>query len=246
MPKKVDYPRASLAAAEELAEAVYALGGHSTIHTCADKMNKKVSGAFQALISAADKFGLIDNQRGDLSTTELFNQYKHAYSEEEEQSLLRRAFLSSGVFYSLYERFRGRVVPEEILDRILVREFDVPPQAASRISGYFTQGANQVGLLDENNKLIEIGLENGSVSENVNIVLPSIENEHVTGAPVKVVANQSPTVQDIGSDVYSVQFRGPGMNTTIEISEDHDLAIVTAILEKIKKKIGIKDEEKNE
>lgn len=239
MPRKVDYPRGSLAAAAEVGEAVYALGGRSTIQTCADKMNKKVSGAFQALVSAADKFGFIDNQRGDLSSTELFNQYKHAYSPDEEQSLLRRAFLSSGVFYSLYERFRGRVVPEEILDRILVREFEVPPPAASRISGYFTQGAKQVGLLDENNKLIVFDEAKGTDSQNYHAGVEAGQGENLSGSKVKATDKQLQPAQDKGPDAYSVQFRGPGINTTIEISEVQDIAIVDAILDKIKKKTGI-------
>ena len=155
MPKTIEYPRASLSNAVEVASAVYDLGGKSSIHTCADQMNKSVSGAFKALVSAADKFELINNQRGELTCTELFNQYKHAYSEEEGKSLLQTAFLSSGVFANLYERFRGRVVPTDILDRMLVREFDVPPQIASRISGYFIKGAREVGLLDADNQLID-------------------------------------------------------------------------------------------
>ncbi len=125
MPKKVDYPSASLSNSVEIANAVYDLGGQSSIHTCADKLGKSVSGGFKALVSAADKFGLINNQRGELICTDLFNQYRHAYSEEEENNLLQKAFLSSGVFASLYDRFRGRKVPTDILDRMLVREFHV-------------------------------------------------------------------------------------------------------------------------
>jgi len=238
MPKIVGYPRASLDNSGELATAVYELGGHSTIHTCADKMNKSVSGAFKALVSAADKFGLIKNQRGDLTCTDLFNQLKHAYSEEEEKLLLRKAFLSSSVFLSLYERFRGQVVPADILDRILVREFDVPAQAASRVSGYFINGAKQVGLLDEDNKLIDIDRPMGKGSEGTKTDVDVEHGERASGSEAKTADIQSP-IQNISSDAYSVEFRGPGMNTTIEISEEPDIKIVEAILEKIKKKTGI-------
>ena len=230
MGKKIEYPRASLSAALEVGNAVHELGGRSTMETCADKMNKKVGGAFQALVSAADKFGFIDNQRGNLSSTELFNQYKHAYSDEEEQGLLRRAFLSSGVFHELYERFCGRVVPDEILDRILIREFEVPPQAASRISGYFTLGAKQVGLLDEDNKLVDF---NGADNEDNE----SEQSDGLTEPGVKKASEIQLINQSMNPDTYSVQFSGPGMNTMIEITEEHDFLIVNAILEKIKKKV---------
>jgi len=231
MGKKIEYPRASLSAALEVGNAVYELGGHSTMQTCADKMNKKIGGAFQALVSAADKYGFVDSNRGDLSSTDLFNQYKHAYSEEEEQSLLRRAFLSSGVFFSLYDRFRGREVPEDILDRILVREFEVPSQASSRISGYFMFGAKQVGLLDENNKIKDI---DGDASEAKVDTEASQDKEE----PISIAKTEPQLVTStISKDAYSVQFRGPGLNTIIEISEEDDLIIVDAILKKIRNSV---------
>jgi len=238
MARKIEYPRASLTAAIEVGNAVYELGGRSTMHTCADKMNKKIGGGFQAVVSAADKFGFIDSQRGDLSSTELFNQYKHAYSDEEEQSLLRRAFLSSGVFHSLYERFRGREVPDEILDRILVREFDVPTQAASRISGYFTQGAKQVGLLGEDNQLLDMnGDEPDEIEKDVE------KNLNAQDSIVVTTSEEQAKSQKINPDTYSIQFCGPGINSTIEVHEKHDLIIVDAILQKIKAKLELKEDE---
>lgn len=240
MPKVVGYPRASLANSIELANAVYELGGHSTMYTCADKMSKSVGGGFKAVVSAADKYGLIDNQRGDLYCTDLFNQFKHAYSEEEEKSLLRKAFLSSSAFSSLYERFCGRVVPAEILDRILVREFDVPSKVASRVSGYFIHGAKQVGLLDENNKAIDFA----EISADVVKSDKEKDREVVVSASIgEGVKEIQSSAQNISPDVYSVQFRGPGLNTTFEILEEHDLLIVEAILQKIKKKLVAREGE---
>lgn len=235
MPKIVEYPRASLANSMELASAVYGLGGHSSIHTCADKMKKKVGGSFSALISATDKFGLIDNEKGELSCTELYNEYKHAYSEEEEQAILRKAFLSSGVFASLYERFRGRIVPAEILDRILIREFEVPPAVASRISGYFINGAKQVGLLDPDNKLVNYDSDITEQSESMKHTEDTLPKEAIsstTQIPDHVETNSAHD-----SNAYSISFKGPGLNTTFEITEEHDLLIVDAILQKIKKKM---------
>jgi hypothetical protein len=231
MPKIVDYPRASLSNAVEVASAVYDLGGQSSIHTCADKMGKSVSGAFKALVSAADKFQLIENQRGELTCTELFNKYKHAYSEEEEKGLLQKAFLSSGVFASLYDRFRGRKVPADILDRMLVREFDVPPKLASRISGYFIKGASEVGLLDANHQLLDI--ESDHQAESIQHVDAEISIQAQDTEKAEVLLNNP--------DAYSVSFVGPGLNTTIEVTEGYDLLIVEAVLKKIKMKLGISE-----
>lgn len=235
MPKIVDYPRGSLSNAVEIASAVYDLGGQSSIHTCADQMGKSVSGAFKALVSAADKFGLINNQRGELTCTELFNKYKHAYSEEEERSLLQKAFLSSGVFVSLYERFRGRKVPTDILDRMLIREFDVPPALASRISGYFVKGAREVGLLDADNQL----LNNESVQQDKSTP-PDDSDTSMQSQDIDKIETEA-VISHINTDVYSVRFVGPGLNTTIEVTEGDDLLIVNAILKKIKTKLGISE-----
>ena len=239
MPKIVDYPRASLSNAVEVANAVYDLGGRSSIHTCADKMGKSVSGAFKALVSAADKFELINNQRGDLTCTELFNEYKHAYSEEEEKSLLQKAFLSSGVFLSLYERFRGRKVPTEILDRMLVREFEVPPQLASRISGYFVKGAREVGLLDVDDQLFD-NVHGNKIVPDDESVQPADSNISMQEQDIDNIKAEA-EVSGINPDVYSVRFVGPGLNTTIEVTESYDLLIIDAVLKKIKMKLGISE-----
>jgi hypothetical protein len=237
MPKAVDYPRASLSNAVEVASAVYDLGGQSSIHTCADKMGKSVSGAFSALVSAADKFKLIKNLRGELTCTELFNKYKHAYSEEEEKSLLQKAFLSSGVFASLYDRFRGREIPADILDRMLVREFEVPTRLASRISGYFIKGAREVGLLDADNKLFDN--ENKQQDEGIQSDDSDISMQYQDRVEIKSEIETLHT----NPDVYSVRFVGPGLNTTIEVTEGYDLLIVEAVLNKIKMKLGILEDD---
>lgn len=237
MPRTVDYPRASLSNAVEVANAVYDLGGQSSIHTCADKMGKSVSGAFSALVSAADKFNLIENLRGELTCTELFNKYRHAYSEEEEKSLLQKAFLSSGVFASLYDRFRGREIPADILDRMLVREFEVPTRLASRISGYFIKGAREVRLLDADNKLFDN--ENKLQDE---CIQPDDSDISMRNQDIVEVKTET-EIQRTNPDVYSVRFVGPGLNTTIEVTEGYDLLIVNAVLNKIKMKLGISEDD---
>jgi len=238
MPKIVGYPRASLTNAIDLANAVYELGGHSSTHTCADKMGKKTGGSFSALVSATDKFGLIASQRGELTTTDLFNEYKHAYSEEEGRKLLRKAFLSSDVFAALYERFCGQVVPAEILDRILIREFEVPAPAAARISGYFINGAKQTELLDQDNKLVDCDDVGMSDEDVVSDKKTPLQEDVLELSQGKVDENVS-SMQLMDASSYSVVFRGPGLNTTIEITEEDDLLIVGAILKKIKTKIGV-------
>ncbi|HZQ42192.1 MAG TPA: hypothetical protein VFA99_03030, partial [Acidobacteriaceae bacterium] len=135
MPKIVDYPRASLRSSLELAAAVDALGGSCTDEMCAQRMSRKHgSGAFNSLINAAVKHGLVDSKRGNLSTTPLYSRdYKHAYSDTQRMEALRRAFLNVPLFKRIHERFVGKALPEDILDKLLIREFEVPEDLARRV-----------------------------------------------------------------------------------------------------------------
>ncbi len=70
MSKTAYFPRASLNSCLELANAVYDLSGSSSIEMVAEKLDKKVSGAFSALIAAGVAFGLISNSRGQLEISD--------------------------------------------------------------------------------------------------------------------------------------------------------------------------------
>lgn len=237
MPRIVDYPRASLKAALELAKAVDGLGGTTTVDMAAEKTGKKVSGAFNALVGAAVKYNLLESRSGKLSTTSLYREYKLAYNEDEERHKLRTALLSAPLFSSLYQRFVGRELPVSHLDRLLVRELGVPEDIASRVASYFQEGAQAVGLIGPDSRL-----------------LPATDSEEALGAvPLgQTEAADVPVIDLAGSvipastapanepDTYSVRVTGPGMNSVIEVREDEDLLIVQAMLKKVERALAQK------
>ena len=156
MPKLIDYPRTTYASAWEVAEVVDDTGGKCTLETCARKLDRKVSGSFKAIVGSAVKFGLLTSKRELLSTTTLFRRIKHAYDKQEELLFHREAFLTPPLFTQLCRKFRQRELPVQMLDVMLIREFDVEEINAAAVAKAFTEGARAVGLLDEHNTVADI------------------------------------------------------------------------------------------
>lgn len=156
MPKLIDYPRTTYASAWEVAEVVDDTGGKCALETCARKLSRKVSGSFKAIVGSAVKFGLLTSKRELLSTTTLFRRIKHAYDKQEELLFHREAFLTPPLFTQLCRKFRQRELPVQMLDVMLIREFDVEEINAAAVAKAFAEGARMVGLLDEHNIIVDI------------------------------------------------------------------------------------------
>jgi hypothetical protein len=233
MPKIVDYPRATLSNSLELAEAVSSLGGSCTAEMAAERMNRKTSGAFSALVSSAIKYGWLASKSGKLGVQQAFRDYKLAYNEDEKLSALRTALLSPPLFRAIYERFKGRPLPVEHFEKLLIREFEVPNDQASRISMYFMDGASQAGMLGSGNVLIEANVAAGNAEAEdleVNSLAPINRAESSDGSAAPLTSEDR-----LGANDFSITFRGPGLNSTVLIVEEEDLLIVEAMLRKVKK-----------
>ena len=240
MPKIVDYPHASFKNVFEIAAAVDYLGGSCSVGSCAERLKKKVSGAFKSLISGAMKHGLITSKKDVLSITELYRIHKLAYNDQERMRILRKSFLMPNLYFKIYERFRGKELPVSMLDKLLIREFGVEESYASRISGYFIDGAKGLNML-ENGRLIDDN--NLSKSEDVegngsdiySVNEDNIEEEKNFPKEVSIENVTLPIVSN--NNIFTVMIVGPGMNTKIEINEEDDLFILDAMIKKIKKKL---------
>ena len=229
MPRTVEYARRSLRDALKLAETVSRLGGKCSVETCAESMKKKVSGAFSALVNAAVKYGLVTSKSGELAVTELFNEYRWAYDEEEKQKLLRQAFLNVPLFSQVFTRFQNEKLPEDILTKVLIREFDVKENLASAVHQYFLEGATETGLLTEDGKFVESNAEEREVEQTP----VHDEADHQEHAP-------QPIATSVAADgEFSLTITGPGLNSTLAIREPEDLLIVNAILQKVKRKLEV-------
>lgn len=241
MPKIIEYPRASLKNCLVLADAIDELGGQCVTELAADRLKKKVSGAFVALIGSAVKYGLVVSKKNQLSTTQLYRDIKLAYDEQERAKFTQKAFLCPVLFSNIYKRFINKKLPIEHFEKMLIREFSVADKIASQVSGYFIEGAKQSQLLDAENVLQGIAIDGiDGVSNNEEFVHQTIDND--------VVSNQ--TEQDSSgaetaemqcipdfSNVFSVRIKGPGMDSTITVNEEEDLIIVQAMLRKVEKRL---------
>lgn len=238
MAKIVDYPRASLENSLQLAEAVSSLGGSCSVEMAADKMDRKVSGAFNALVSAAVKYGLIASKDGKLSVQPLYRSIKLAYSDTEKRGFLGEALLSPPLFRAIVDRFEGQVLPTEHFEKLLVREFSVPDDLASRIAQYFLQGAKQAGLVSGAGVISRAGIEADQPAGEINSDLDEGDRGAGGSQPRQSADQQQP---DISSKEYSISFKGPGLNSTIVVREQEDLLIVDAMLKKVSKALRGKE-----
>jgi len=237
MPKVIEYPRASFQRVMEMADAVDYLGGKCSVQSCADKLRVKVTGAFTALIGAAKKHGLVESSKDSLITTETYKKIKLAYDENERRQNMRLAFLAPPTYSKVYEKFKGRELPVQMLDKLLIREFGVESDAAQRISNYFIEGAKSCELLIDN-KLVDI-INNGS-SELIN----GIDSNNETQSDSLEFEKQKQSFEvpksehlHVSADSYVVHIYGPGMNSKLTISEDEDLLILDAMISKLKKRM---------
>lgn len=227
MPRNVDYPRGSLKRALEIAESVQDLGGSCSMETCADRLGKRVTGSFRSQISAAVKFKLIHSKNGNLETTEHYRTIQHSYNNEEKLDLLKKSFLNIPIFNEVYLKFQDGKLPVDMLDKILIREFDVPSKVAGRVSNYLVASAKDVGLLNSDNSFNQINnhKENGGDSE------PVIDSEFRKGDE-EISLEKSIELDTPHQFIISVS--GPGINFKKQIKNKGDFVLIEAILNNIK------------
>ena len=247
MARIIEYPRASLRAALQLADAIDGFAGSCSVSLAAEKLGKKVSGAFQAQIGSSVKFGLINSKAGKLSVSPLYRNYKLAYTPDDAQQYLREALLSPPLFNAIFNRFKGQKLPVNHFEKMLIKEFNVPDEIASRVSGYFLDGIKQAGLLSSDNTLINdtsVGKSDVTeddkepVFESDSGTSPSNDLDAISGEgiPTKVISSS------LGED-YHLSIKGAGISFAIEIKDTDDLEIVQIMLKKIEKALRAKSKE---
>ncbi|MEX8546998.1 MAG: hypothetical protein V5804_05290 [Mucilaginibacter sp.] len=244
MPKNLNYPLASFQKSYALADAVNALGGSCTVENAAQKMQRKVSGGFMVIISSAQKFKLTNFEKGLITTTEEYKLIKHSYTNSERLDLLRKAFLSPQIFSLLYERFKGKELPTEMLDKILIREFGVEESTAGRIAGYFVDGLKTYGLLNGSTVLsLEHEQSEDPIIQNI-FETEKTENKAVEEQFVQQkteALNKDASFTGLNLVGFEFEIAGPGINTKVTIDDEEDLLIVEAMLKKIRKALNGKD-----
>jgi len=238
MPKLIDYPRASFKNSKELADAVDYLGGSCSVESCADKMGLKVSGSFSALIASATKYALIDNSRGTLTTTQLYKDIKLSYTDQERLNNFAKAFLAPSLFRKVYDRFLGKELPIQMLDKLFIREFEVDQDSASRIKRYFIDGLKEFLLINEKNVLVPSpdSEKHDSPQKEEPVFEEEPGNNPAPIKPVNSAAILKENVMQRGENEFVIHITGPSMDSKIVLKEEEDLIILEAMINKIKKR----------
>lgn len=237
MPKNLNYPLASFQKAFALADAAAALGGSCSVENCAEKMQRKISGGFMVIISSAQKFELVVFEKGLITVSENYKLIKHSYTNTERINFIRKAFLAPQVFSILFERFNGKELPTDMLDKILIREFGVEEITAGRVVGYFVDGLKTCGLLN-GTQLVDNNTEESSPAPVIQLEKEVVQNQQSK----EIVSEQQHTsFSTIKSDLilnqYELQLSGPGINTTLNLEIEEDILILEAIIKKIRRGI---------
>ena len=235
MPKLIDYPRASFSRAIELADAVDYLGGNCSWETCADRLGKRVSGAFQAVVGAGTKHSLVSSKSNKLSVTDVYKSIKLAYTNDEKLGILQKAFLAPPVYSKLYEQFKGREMPMQLLNKILMREYEVDDELASRVSKYFLEGAKFTEILI-GNKMVD--LETVGISHLIIETPEDVRQERgMTRLGKETDQYSTFEIADKNAESFGIHVYGPGMDTRMTISEEEDFLILEAVVMKIRKRL---------
>ncbi|RYX86340.1 hypothetical protein EON73_02605 [bacterium] len=242
MPKNLNYPLASFQKAFALADAVNALGGNCNVEDSAAKMQRKISGGFMVIISSAQKFELITFDKGIITISENYKLIKHSYTNTERINFLRKAFLAPQVFFILFERFKGKDLPIEMLDKILIREFGVEEVTAGRVAGYFIDGLKTCGLLN-GTQLTDVITQDKAIEENeiIQTAIPEQETTNTQRKEEAALKKPNTIFSTIKSaeiaNQYELHLTGPGISTTFNLEVEEDVLILEAIIKKIRKSI---------
>lgn len=163
MPKIVNYPRKSFETAMEIAETVEKLGGKCTEQILGTKLGRKKGGSFDADINSAVKHGLVEKMKDTLKITDLFKNIKLAYTDDEKKGNLAKSFLIPDTYREILERFNGNELPIDVLDKMLIKEYNVASNASQTVANNLIKGAEKLGLI-----------VNGKVSVATSIIQESI------------------------------------------------------------------------
>jgi hypothetical protein len=263
MPKILDYPKSSFSSSMDMAEAIDSLGGSCEKESCADQMGLKVTGSFSKRIGSTVKYNLITSTKGRLETTDLYRSIKNSYNEEERLKYIKEAFLSPPVYNSLYGTFKGKKLPVDILDKYLIREFDVEDKNASTVARIFLNDLESIGLLengvikettdgvkteispdteeDEVEDFTQLNDNDEEVSNRDDETQPVKYNNGYPDSGVRSqilhIENQNRNRIEKQPNEFLIHVSGPGIDSEIVIKEQEDLLIVEAMLKKVKKKL---------
>ncbi|MCX9015336.1 MAG: hypothetical protein OIN89_11225 [Candidatus Methanoperedens sp.] len=184
--KGIRYPMYDLEDAYNVAMQINRLGGGKIdINVLAQGMSYTPSTTMHH-VSSAKHYNLVVQEKDMVINTELAKHLCMPLSSDEKAQNLRKAFFSLTIYTTLYERFKGGIVPEEsTLSNLLHREFGVSVTGKDVLARNFISSLkfSNLGDATSDGKLIihseELEKELNSEEEKlIEIKSPTIEQDN--------------------------------------------------------------------
>ncbi len=133
LPRGMSPPAVKLSDAITLVQRVNDMAGGSANYDTFSQItgNTKTSSSFQRKVAALRSFGLIEDRDNSVVLSDLGNRVVGPRDERDDLLALKEAMLRIDVLQRIYERHRGKLLPEEtFLNNILVQELKVPKEVS--------------------------------------------------------------------------------------------------------------------
>ena len=154
--KSRPYPPIGIEEALKFAEIIDKFGGQNVPETILLKalgLNTKTK-SFWAKTTGVKQFDLIAVDGKTYTLTERAKVLLRPKSESEKKNLLRETFLSPKLYKGIYERFKGKPIPDT-LSNILYHDYSMNKNVSNDAAGAFMESAKFAGFLGHDNVLKE-------------------------------------------------------------------------------------------
>ncbi|MFX1370553.1 MAG: hypothetical protein ACFFCE_01735 [Promethearchaeota archaeon] len=190
---KVDYLSTGLKIkeAQDLIEKLYNLGRTAKKDTFAEDIEMSIKGsAFRIKIASMKKMGFFIQEDDNIILTQLGNNIYNAYDETEKKQLLFQGYMNVELHEKLIERFKDTGLNVEKLDKLLIREYDVHNNYASRVAKSIIKSFSYLGVLDPETGEINVSLLKADASS-------EIKNEKVAKKQIELNMIDNKTMYDL-------------------------------------------------
>lgn len=222
------YPRYDLEEAVSFIKVVNKLGGKnvSTKAVAVESGKSVTNSTFIGRVSSAKQFGLLNQEKGKISLTELGSEIIFPRDENNKESLLKRAFASSSFYKELINDFSGKTLPDQAtLSNRLFHDYKIEAGAKDKAARNFVHSAEYAGVI-----------QNG-------ILAVYEDEEHSETSPIpkqaQSIVSMSKQQESSGNDSdFVFDFKG-GIRLVIPRTPKTNEAIMDGELKEIK--TGLKD-----
>ena len=158
-------------------------------------------GAFKGKVSSLLKYNLIDSKDNEISLTNLAINILNSYDAEEEKKFLFKSFINISLFDQLIDRFKDSGINLDILDKILIREYEIDNKNAKKVSKCIIKSLEFLEILDKETGKFDKSILNKFYNiREVEVVDISVEQE-IKKDVIKDLKNEVPKFKKIDSKI---------------------------------------------